>query len=78
MHNGRFLTLRQVLNFYEFDNPDGVILGKGEVRLVRSDWCGEVDAEKLGALMGIGWRLCLIQRIGSFKLAIIVSPLLEA
>jgi hypothetical protein len=22
MHNGRFLTLRQVLDFYEFDNPD--------------------------------------------------------
>ena len=32
----------------------------------------------LGALMGIGWRLCLIQRIGSFELAIIVSLLLEA
>ena len=22
MHNGRFLTLRQVLSFYSFDNPD--------------------------------------------------------
>jgi hypothetical protein len=38
MHNGHFLMLRQMLDFYEFDKPDGVILGKGKVRLVRWGW----------------------------------------
>jgi len=35
MHNGRFLTFRQVLDFYKVDNPEGVILGQGEVWFVR-------------------------------------------
>jgi hypothetical protein len=38
------------------DNPDGVILGQGQVWLVRGSCCGEVGAEGMGALMGIGWR----------------------
>jgi hypothetical protein len=35
MHNGRFLTFRQVLEFCVCDNADGVILGQGEVWFVR-------------------------------------------
>lgn len=35
MHNGRSLRFRQVLDFYEVDNPDGVILGEGQVWFVR-------------------------------------------